>query len=461
LFGTYVRAKIRFFQKYLIPNALTAGFLLLGVYNFVFPIVGISLTSERFGEMVYHLLNISFIAMTLRRPPKREVGRKSALFPTSVSVISQFAVQSLGGLLMTILFISTLYPELFPSFGFLMPLGFAQGPGQAYAIGKGWEPMGFAGAGTVGLTFAAIGFLWACFGGVFLINYGIRKGWVNREQIAILKNRDVRTGIYQRQEEKPLGSHLVTETEAIDSMTYHIGLVFFVYLLSFLFLKGLTFLLGLLGPMGYELGVNLWGINFVFSALTAMLVRAIAGGLKISYTFDNPSLSRISGLSVDLMVAASIGAISLVIVEKYILQIIIMSTFGGIFALWLVPWFCSRIFTDHQFQRMLMIYGVSTGTLPTGLALLRVIDPNFETPVASDYMFSTGITFVLSIPLILSLNLPAYSFTQNNPLLMWLAVAVTFGYLIFVVISFLLISKKRAVAAAHHIWYPLWHGKAV
>jgi ESS family glutamate:Na+ symporter len=161
------------------------------------------------------------------------------------------------------------------------------------------------------------------------------------------------------------------------------------------------------------------------------------------------------------MVAASIGAISLVIVEKYILQIIIMSIFGGIFALWLVPWFCSRIFTDHQFQRMLMIYGVSTGTLPTGLALLRVIDPNFETPVASDYMFSTGITFVLSIPLILSLNLPAYSFTQNNPLLMWLAVAVTFGYLIFVVISFLLISKKRAVAAAHHIWYPLWHGKAV
>lgn len=460
LFGTFLRARVRFFQKYLIPNALTAGFLLLVVYNFVFPAVGIGLTSERLGEMVYHLLNISFIAMTLRRPPKKELGRKSSLFPTSVAVISQFAVQSFGGLLITILFISTIYPGLFPSFGFLMPLGFVQGPGQAYAIGKGWEAMGFTGAGTVGLTFAAIGFLWACFGGVFLINYGIRKGWVNRDQIAILKSRDVRTGVYQQHEEKPVGSRLVTETEAIDSMSYHIGLVFFVYLLSYLSLKGITFLLGLLGPMGYELGVNLWGINFVFSALVAMLVRAVAGALKISYTFDNHSLSRISGLSVDIMVTAAIGAISLVIVGKYIVQILLMSTFAGIMALWLVPWFCSRIFTDHQFQRMLMIYGVSTGTMPTGLALLRVIDPNFETPVASDYMFSTGITFILAIPLILSLNLPAYSYTQNNPMLMWMAIAVTFGYVLFVVISFLLISKKRATTAANHIWYPLWHGKA-
>ncbi len=460
LFGTFVRARVRFFQKYLIPNALTAGFLLLVMYNFIFPAVGLKITSERMGEMVYHLLNISFIAMTLRKPPKRDIERKSSLFPTSVAGISQFAVQATGGLLITVLFISTIYPDLFPSFGFLLPLGFVQGPGQAFAIGKGWEPMGFVGAGTVGLTFAAIGFLWACFGGVFLINHGIRKGWVSRDQVQILKSSDVRTGIYQREEKKPVGSSLMTETEAIDSMSYHLGLVFFVYLLSFLFLKGLTALLGLLGPLGSELAVNLWGINFVFSALVAMLVRAFANGIKISYTFDNHTLSRISGLSVDIMVTAAIGAISLVIVKQYMVQILLMSTVTGIFALWLIPWFCSRLFTDHQFQRMLMIYGVSTGTMPTGLALLRVIDPNFETPVASDYMFSTGITFLLAIPLILSLNLPAYSITQNNPMLMWLAIAVCLGYVLFVVISFLLISKRRATAAPKHVWYPLWHKKA-
>jgi len=459
LIATVIRARIRFFQKYLIPNALTAGFILLLLYNFLFPILnettGAGITSVRFGEMVYHLLNISFIAMTLRKPPEGHTREKSAIFRTSVAVLSQYAVQAFGGLLITVLFMSTIFPNMFPAFGFLLPLGFVLGPGQAYAIGSGWHSMGFPGAGTVGLTFAAIGFLWACFGGVFLINYGIRRGWVNKEQIASLRSRDTRTGVFQSHEEKPVGSRLSTETEAIDSMSYHIGIVFFVYLLSYLLLKGITVLLGLIGPLGNELAVNLWGINFVFSALVAMLVRFIAVKLKISYTFDNPSLSRISGLSVDIMVTSAIGAISLVIVGQYLIQILLMSTIAGVLALWLVPWFCSRIFIDHQFHRMLLVYGVSTGTMPTGLALLRVIDPNFETPAASDYMFSTGITFMLAIPLILSINLPAYSATQNNPALLWMAIAVCFGYVVFVVAAFLIISKRRAVRSPSTVWYPL------
>jgi ESS family glutamate:Na+ symporter len=422
------------------------------MYNFVFP--ALQLTTVRFGEMVYHLLNISFIAMTLRKPPPREAQGNPAIFATSVAVLSQYALQALLGLLITFLFMSTLFPNLFPSFGFLLPLGFVLGPGQAFAIGNGWEPMGFANAGTVGLTFAAVGFLWACFGGVFLINYGIRRGWVKRDQIEILRSRGVRTGLYQKHEEKPVGSRLSTETEAIDSMTFHLGLIFFTYLISYLLLKGLTALLGLIGPLGYELAVNLWGINFVFSAVVAMLVRFVASKLDVDYTFDNHTLSRFSGLSVDVMVAAAVGGISLVVVGQYLIQIIILSAIAGSLALLVVPWFCSRIYTDHQFHRMLLVYGVSTGTLPTGLALLRVVDPNFETPAASDYMFSTGITFLLAIPFILSINLPAYSVTNNNPLLFWLAVAVSAAYLLFVAVAFLLISKRRAVHKANHIWYP-------
>ena len=60
LLSTFIRSRVSFFQKYLIPNALTAGFILLLLYNFVFPIIDLS--SDRFGEMVYHLLNISFIS---------------------------------------------------------------------------------------------------------------------------------------------------------------------------------------------------------------------------------------------------------------------------------------------------------------------------------------------------------------------------------------------------------------
>jgi hypothetical protein len=47
------------------------------------------------------------------------------------------------------------------SIGFLVPLGFNEGPGQALSIGKVWEGAGFSDAATIGLTFAAIGYFCA------------------------------------------------------------------------------------------------------------------------------------------------------------------------------------------------------------------------------------------------------------------------------------------------------------
>ncbi len=451
LAATWIRVKVTFFQKFLVPNALTAGFVLLIFYNFIAP--AFHLGTDFLGELVYHLLNISFIAMTLRRSPKASSSARKRIFPTSVGILSQYAVQCVFGLLITYILIQTLLPDLFPAFGFLLPLGFVLGPGQAYAIGSGWEPLGFFGAGSAGLTFAAIGFLFGCFGGVFMINWGLRKGWISNEDLAKMRQKGVRSGVFGKDEKNPVGAKNTTESEAIDSMTFHAAMVFMVYLLSFGLLSLLTVLLSFLGDLGKELAVNLWGINFIFSAMTAMLVKATMQKIDIHYILDSRSLTRISGISVDLMVTAAIAAISLVVVLQYWLPILILCTVGGVFAFFTIPWICSRMFVDHHFHRALVIFGVSTGTMPTGLALLRVVDPDFETSVASDYMYATGITFVLAIPLILSINLPAYSAVQNNPALFWLAVAVSFGYLLFVAASFVFISRRRSIAQAKHMWY--------
>ncbi len=447
LFATFLRAKVRFFQRYLIPNALTAGFLLLPIYNYLFPALGYS--TNKLGELVYHLLNISFIAMTLRSAPPKSKEHSGGVLGMSTGILLGYSTQALLGLLLTLFFI----PGIFPSFGLFLPLGFALGPGQAYAIGKGWEAMGFDGAPTVGLTFAAIGYLWACFGGIFLINFGIRKGWLGGESLAALKDKTILTGVVPRGAEKPVGARLSTDNEAVDSFSFHIAIVVFTYFLSYLLLRGVTLLLGLIGKTGMELASNLWGINFIFSALVAMLVRAAMNKAKISYVLDDDSLSRTSGLAVDFMLAGAIGAISLVFVGKYWLPIILMSTLCGIMTTILVPWVCSRMFRDHVFERMLMIYGVSTGTLSTGLALLRVMDPEFKTRVASDYMLSAGLTFALAVPFVLSINFPAYAATRGSMLWYWAMIGVAAAYFLYVVISYLFLARKKAFAKPFQLWY--------
>ena len=451
LLATFLRARINFFQKYLIPNALTAGFILLPFYNFLAPVVGMS--EIGLGAIVYHLLSISFISMSLRKPAYTKRKGDKSVFGTSVSIISQYSLQSLIGLMFTFFFMSTFIKSLYPTFGFFLPLGFALGPGQAYAIGEGWVSMGFEGAPDVGLTFAAVGYMWACFGGVILINMGIKRGWLGKEQVEKIRASRFRTGVMGRNEKLQVGSKLTTESEAIDSASYNMAVVLMVYLFTFLMLKGLAGLLSFAGNLGNDLAVNLWGISFVFAAMVALIVKTIMIKLKLEHTLDNGALTRIAGNSVDIMVAAAVGAISLTVVVQYWLPILAISVTGGFVTFITVIWISSRIFEDYQFHRALIIYGACTGTMPTGLALLRVIDPDFETPVATDYMYSAAFTFFLMIPFILSINLPAYSTTKGNPLYFWAAVGVAIAYAIFSLISQRALGGKRAFAKISTLWY--------
>jgi ESS family glutamate:Na+ symporter len=448
LLATALRARVRFFQRYLVPNALSAGFILLLFYNFLAPRLGLS--SAGLSDLIYHLLSLSFIAMSLRKTPPRKAGK--SILATGVVITASFTLQGILGLSISLLFILTLLPGLFPSFGLLIPLGFEMGPGQAHAIGLGWESLGFAGAGSVALTFAAFGFLWACFGGIFLINLGVRRQWLGRKARLSLKDRTLRSGVHAPGEELPEGARLTTETEAIDSMSFNLAVVLGIYLLTFLLLKLITHLLGSLGAEGRELAVNLWGISFIFAALLALVLRGIASSLRVAHLLDNGSLSRIAGTSVDILVAAAVGAISVVVVRRYWLPIVCMVIPAGIFTMVYILWMSSRLFHDHHFQRAIMFYGASTGTLPTGLALLRVIDPEFETPVAVDYIYGSGIAFFLVIPYILALNFPAYGYVRGEPRFYWLFAGLVAAYLLLLIILYRILAAKKAFAHPRRVW---------
>jgi ESS family glutamate:Na+ symporter len=446
--ATWIRSRVAFFQRYLVPNSLTAGFLLLLFYNF--PAGLIRLDSAPLGELIYHLLSISFIAMSLRDPPARKTGRR--VFATGLMMAASFTLQGLLGLGLAFLFMATFLPALNPSFGLFLPLGYELGPGQAYSIGKGWEELGFAGAGSLGLTIAALGFVWACFGGVYLINLGIRRGWVAAPRLRRAGSQGLRSGVYPPGTKLEPGSRLSTETEALDGLALNLAAVLVCYLAAFLLLKGLTALLSLAGKEARELAVNLWGISFIFAAILAALAKMLAVRARVDHLLDPGSLTRIAGLSVDLLVAASLGAISLVVVARYWGAILIMGLLGGVLTLGYCLWLPSRLFDEHRFQRALIFYGGATGTLPTGLALLRVVDPDFETPAAVDYMYGSGVAFFLVIPYVLAINLPMYGFTRGEPRYYWLMIGLMLIYLLLILVLVRVLGGKKAYAHPLRLW---------
>ncbi len=451
IFSTWLRSKVKILQKFLIPNALVAGFILLPLYNYVLPYAGIS--SAGLGTLAYHLLSISFVALTLKAPPRQKTA-KGRIFNTTLSVLLEYSIQGLTGLLLTFFLIKTIRPDLFHSFGYLLPLGFAQGPGQAFSIGESWKAFGVYNAGNIGLTFAAIGFLICSFGGIFLINYGIRHNWVCKDKIQFLGKKEIGSGIYPKKSTLPVGSYQTTHTEAIDSMTLNLALVFLGYFITFLVLKGLSFVLSFAGKPGEQLAATFWGLSFIFAALVGLLMKQILKATDTQHIMDNLTLNRISGFSVDLMVTSAIAAISLVVVSKYWLPILVVTGVGAVVTTYSVIWFGSRIFRDNRFFRTLLIFGVSTGTLSTGLALLRVVDPEFETPVATDYTYASGLTFAFAIPYVLTINLPLRTYDTGNPLWFWAAVGINVVYFLFVVFMFSRRAKGRIFKHMGTLWYP-------
>ncbi len=144
------------------------------------------------------------------------------------------------------------------------------------------------------------------------------------------------------------------------------------------------------------------------------------------------ALTRIAGVSVDLLVAAALGAISIVVVARFWLPILVMGLLAG----------------------FLIYYGAATGTLPTGLALLRVVDPEFESPAAVDYMYGSGVAFFLVIPYILAINLPMYGFTRGEPRFYWMTLGLLLAYLAAIMLLVRLLAGRRAFASPLRLWLP-------
>ena len=182
-------------------------------------------------------------------------------------------------------------------------------------------------------------------------------------------------------------------------------------------------------------------------------MRRLVDFFKIGHLLDDDTLTRISGFSVDFMVAGALAAISLVFVGKFWLPILVMSTICGLMVFVTVPWMSSRMFRDFKFERMLMLYGVSTGTLSTGLALLRVMDPEFKSKVSSDYMLSAGLTFVLAIPFILCINLPAKAYVTGSMSYYWIMMGVAVLYLLYVLATYMVLARKKSFAKPKQLWY--------
>ncbi len=415
LAGVVLRARVPFFQRFLFPSCLIGG--LLGLIAVNTGLIGF--TPNSLETFAYHLFNISFISVGLTRGRENhgENGHKKEVLRGSLwMAITQgvtFPLQAAVGGLAVILF-SLFGVRLFSTFGFLVPLGFNEGPGQALSFGKVWETVGFNHAATIGLGFAAVGYFFAFFVGVPLVNHWVRRSPSARESRGLPP--DFLIGITARDQKRDPAGELTLHSGNADTLAFQAALVGLVYVLTYLFVK---YFGKVLPP---DAGKMLWGFFFFFGLGIALCVQWVMKKMGLEYLVDPGIQRRITGWSVDFLIVATVAAIQVLVVWQYILPFLTISLAAGVLTTLLVLYLGKRL-PSYNVERTVAIYGTVTGTVSCGLLLLRIADPDFRTPVALEIALMN----VFAVPIV-----GGCTVLVNGPL--WWHWSVALSILVFVAI---------------------------
>jgi len=400
LLGTVLRRYVRFFQRYLIPNSLIAGFL--GLFLGVELLNLLPFDPVRMGAYVYHLLALTFISVGLFKTDQKH---SSAAVNLGFMQVAVMLIQGIAGLGIAIMVMLTLVPDLNPAIGVLLPLGYSLGPGIAYSIGQSWSAYGFEAAGSFGLTFAAVGYLVAYFGGMLLINRSMGFG-----KPVEIRNH-VRTGMRDVLN-RPEGAKLSFSSAAVEPLAVHLALVGVVYLLTWMLTRVLATALASVG-LASEVPI-LWSFHFIIANLLALTIRRIVLRGSRGAWIDDGMMHRISGTFAEFLIVTSIMGISLTIAWRFALPLLAICAVGAFLTYKFLLHACRAVFTRYRFERFVGIFAQMTGTISSGLALLRVTDPEYRSPVAQELVLSSGIALGFGFPLLILINMPFSVFEGSD-----------------------------------------------
>jgi len=392
--GTLFRAKIGFLRNMLVPASVIAGIIGVIFMNLIaYFDVNIGTDANMFTDIVNNLFTVSFISICLTGSSGGE-GTAKSIFKGALGMglvwCLLYAITPLVGMLIVGGIGKGFDMEAI--YGSMIPYAFTQGPGQAAAYGAVYESFGWENAAMVGVTFAAIGFVVAFLVGVPAAKLGVSRG--------IAKNcgeidQSILKGYLKKDEQT---NYMVKDTTCnsnIETLSFHFAVIGLCYILAI----GISKILGLLPSF---LGDAMEGLMFMNGMFAAYIVRFIMKKLGLVFLLEDTLQNKITGWTADYLVVCAFMAVGFSILGSWIVPMLIEAAIVTVITFVICFYFGKRLGGSHDFERTLGLYGTATGTVPSGIALVRIVDPEFKTTTAIELglmnmvmLFSTPVYIVL------------------------------------------------------------------
>ena len=152
---------------------------------------------------------------------------------------------------------------------------------------------------------------------------------------------------------------------------------------------------------------------FPFTVIGGFIVQLVLSRTNHERLVERRTVNDITGLSLDILIAAAIGTLSLSTLGANIASIVILTVLSLTWSVTGLLWLGPRFFSAHWFDRGIADYGQSQGNIATGFMLAEMADPAHTTGAAMGYGYKQlfyepflggGILTALSVPIILSIG---------------------------------------------------------
>lgn len=365
----WMRVKLRLMQKFFIPPSLAAGFFALALGPGGADVLPLS---SQMGTYAGILIAFVFgsLALTSQRNESQgaSIGRMWAY--SQAGLLLQWALGGLLGLLV----LQYVWPDIGAGFGITMPSGFCGGHGTAAAIGSAFKKLGNDDILTLAMTAATVGIVASVFIGLPLIKWATRKGHTSFISDYDSLPVELRTGLLVPEERRPRLGTDTCSSISIDSLTFNLTVVSAIALGGY----GLSKLVGIWVP-GLELPV------FSCAFVVGVLLRKVFDYTGAFQYMCPQTISHMSGMMTDFLVAFGIGSIKLSVVVAYWQPLVILLLVGLAATVSYVLILGRLMQKEFWFEKSIFTWGWFTGTMAMGIALLRVVDPDMRSRCLDSY----------------------------------------------------------------------------
>ena len=385
--GHLMRMKIRLLQKLYLPSCVIGGLLGLLLIQ-VLPLLGAEIPAgwtAGWSKLPGFLINIVFACLFLGVTlPRIGIIWKHAAPQLAYGQVVAWGQYVVGiGLFLAVL--AYLYTELPTMFGGVLPVGFEGGHGTATGMAETFDDLGWPAGKDIALTSATAGIISAVIVGMILINWATRKGYTKRKKSPEQFAEDDAIAVIPV-DRRPSAGNLTVNSDAVEAFSLHIAIVGLAVLIGY----GIKQLLLYVGDASGNERIMLLTKSFPLFPL------CMIGGLAVQFCeqrFDRHKLldlgltKRIQNTALDFLVVAAIATISITAVKSALVPLLVLVAAGIGWNVFCVTVLARRMLPDAWFERSIAEMGQSMGVTATGLLLLRVVDPDYETPAADAFAY--------------------------------------------------------------------------